>query len=98
MFSCLNENRHLGGSEVNIFPLPLRAGKACEAHLQGDSVNKAEGEDREGGLLHMLHQLLAPACHQMSNTTGSNKTVITSQHGRTEEPAFAFALLAQNPA
>lgn len=88
----------MGGSEVNIFPLPLRAGKACEAHLQGDSVNKAEGEDGEGGLLHMLHQLSAPACHQMSNTTGSNKTVITSQHGHVEEPAFAFALLAQNPA
>lgn len=40
--SCLHTSR---GGEVNIFPLPLRAGKArvAQAHLQGDSVNKAGG-------------------------------------------------------
>lgn len=64
-----------GGSEVRTLPFPWELEKP--AHLQGDSVNKERGEGA-GGALHLLRQLSAPARRQMSHTTGSNKTLITS--------------------
>lgn len=42
----------------------------AQAHLQGDSVNKAAGGP---GPLHMLRQLSAPACCRMANAARSDK-------------------------
>lgn len=79
-FSCLKENRldfMEGGGKY--FPTSSPSWKSLRGPSPGRLCKQGRG-GRTGGPLHMLHQLSAPACHQMSNTTGSNKTVITSRH------------------